>query len=209
VSEIGIQYETRAHEIETSLAGVWLFLASEVLFFGGVFLVWTYYQAMNPAGFAAASRETELAFGSVNTFILFTSSAIFATASRAARRGSQIGVLLATLIAGVLGALFLLLKFLEWHDDLEKHLFPGPGFSSKEAAEGGAQLFFTFYWVGTVLHGLHLTVGLGLLSWIFRRAWRGDFSGGRYLPVEAVALYWSFVDVIWLILYPLIYLSGR
>jgi len=121
------------------------------------------------------------------------------------RDGSALGATLA------LGIAFLALKFgLEWHDDFSRHLFPGGGpFAIGGAQEGGARLFFVFYFIGTGLHGVHMLVGVALVSWILVRALRGAFAHGRHTPVQVVGLYWSFVDIVWLTLYPLIYLIGR
>jgi cytochrome c oxidase subunit 3 len=102
------------------------------------------------------------------------------------------------------------IKFgLEWHDDFSRHLFPGTDFAIHGVARAGAQMFFVFYFVATALHGVHMLVGIGLLVWIIWRAQRGEFSAAYSTPVAVVGLYWSFVDMVWIVLYPLIYLVGR
>jgi cytochrome c oxidase subunit 3 len=107
--------------------------------------------------------------------------------------------------------IFLALKFgVEWPEDFSHHLFPtAPNFKVTGPSEGGARLFFIFYFIVTALHGVHMVVGIGLLLWLIQRARRGDFSPGYHTPVTVVGLYWSFVDIVWLTLYPLIYLIGR
>lgn len=207
----GLQYADPQHQAQTAIAGMWLFLATEVLLFGGLILACIYARHWNPAGFAAGARETALWIGTLNTAILVTSSFTYAMGLAFLRADSPrrlIGCLMLTL---ALGAAFLALKFgLEWHQDFEHHLFPNdPGFKIHGADAGGARLFFTFYFIGTALHGLHMTVGMGLVIWIMRRARRGDFSSRYSTPVHVVGLYWSFVDIVWLSLYPLIYLVGR
>ena len=112
-------------------------------------------------------------------------------------------------ITGLLGLAFLGLKGLEWHEDLAQHMSPGRYFGLSGADAGGAQLFWVFYWVATVLHGVHMAVGIGLLAWLLHGMRKGAYSAAWHTPVEVVGLYWSFVDVVWLILYPLIYLIGR
>ena len=112
--------------------------------------------------------------------------------------------------AGALGVAFLFFKFgIEWRDDFSGHLFPGHDFSLQGPLSGGARIFFVFYFLGTGLHGLHMLVGLILVGWIIWRASHGEFSAAYYTPVIVVGLYWSFVDIVWIVLYPLIYLVGR
>ena len=113
-------------------------------------------------------------------------------------------------VAWLLGLIFLVLKFgVEWPDDFSKHLFPGSQFALHGSLGQGAQLFFVFYFLGTAIHGLHMIGGLILVGWILWRTRRGDFSPRYFTPVTAVGLYWSFVDMVWMILFPLIYLIGR
>ena len=105
--------------------------------------------------------------------------------------------------------MFLLLKFYEWHIDISEHLFPAGPFKINGADAGGARMFWSFYFVATALHALHMIVGVGLVSWIALQARRGAFADGWLTPVEVVGLYWSFVDIVWIVLYPIIYLVGR
>ncbi len=209
MSETEFQYENAVHQSDTAVAGLWLFLASEILFFGGLFLSWVIYRQAHTAGFNAASQETNLLIGSINTVILFTSSAVFSAALPAARKGSNRAVMWLSLLTCAMGIAFIILKLREWGDDFSKDLFPGPHFALSGMSAGGAQLFYVFYFVATGLHGLHMLVGIGLVGWIAFLARREAFSSGHATSVEVVGLYWSFVDIIWLTLYPLIYLSGR
>jgi cytochrome c oxidase subunit 3 len=209
VSETEFQYEDAVHQSETALAGLWLFLASEILFFGGLFLSWVIYRQAHTAGFNEASRESNLLIGSINTVILFTSSALFSAALPAAKKGRNRTVMWLSLLTCAMGIAFIALKLLEWAVDLSKNLFPGPHFALTGMSAGGAQLFYVFYFVATGLHGLHMLIGIGLVGWIAFLARRRGFTSGRATSVEVVGIYWSFVDIIWLILYPLIYLSGR
>ncbi len=205
------QYSSAEHQQGSAIAGMWLFLATEVLFFGGLFLAWIYARHWNPAGFDAGAGETELWIGTLNTALLVTSSFVYSVGVAAARGGDNRRVLWCCLGAIGLGLVFLALKFgLEWGDDFDKHLFPvGPAFHFIGALEGGARLFYVFYFMSTGLHGVHMLVGIALVSWMAWRAHRGEFSPRYYTPVMVVGLYWSFVDMVWLILYPLIYLIGR
>ena len=204
-----LQDQTAEHQADTAVVGMWLFLATEVLFFGGLFLAFLVCRHQHPQGFALAGRNTELSFGAVNTVLLVSSSTAYTAGALLIRDGSRRGLMVALAVTAALGATFLVLKGFEWSDDFDKHLFPGPGFGLTGADAGGAQLFFVFYFVATGLHGVHMLVGLGLLAWLAMRARSGAFDRGWTTPVEVVGLYWSFVDVVWLILFPLIYLLGR
>jgi cytochrome c oxidase subunit 3 len=143
-----------------------------------------------------------------NTALLIASSFAYGIGLACIEFGSRRGMVLWLLIAWALGAAFIGLKFgVEWRMDLDKGLFPGPSFSVPGPSRSGAQLFFAFYFFSTALHGLHLLVGLALVAWIISKARK--FTSERYSPVRIVGLYWTFIDIIWLILFPLIYLIGR
>jgi cytochrome c oxidase subunit 3 len=211
VASWGFQYRSRADQHDAALTGMWLFLATEVLFFGGLLLCFIVGRHDNPLGFDAGARETKLWVGTLNTLLLISSSLVYAVGVLFIRCGFARALERCCLLALLLGAGFIVLKFgLEWPDDFRQHLFPAAAdFKISGAAQGGARLFFVFYFVSTALHGLHMLVGMGLVGWIVRRTHRGEFSARYHTPVIAVGLYWSFVDIVWLTLYPLIYLVGR
>jgi cytochrome c oxidase subunit III len=209
----GFQYASAAHQSETAIAGMWAFLATEALFFGPLFLAFGFSRYFNQAGFDAGAAQTNLAVGTINTVLLLTSSLAYAIGDTHARGsgtregdGRMAQWLLS--IAWLLGLSFLLLKFaVEWREDIRNGFVPGAGFSITGPSRGGAELFFTFYFVSTAIHGLHLLVGLLLLGWlIWTQAPRRQEAR---TAVRVIGLYWSFVDLIWLLLYPLIYLVGR
>jgi cytochrome c oxidase subunit 3 len=205
------QYASPLHQAETAVAGMWLFLATEVLFFGGLILCWIYSRHWNQIGFDAGARQTDLRIGTLNTVILITSSLGYAVGLAFIRAGETRRLIQCCALTLILGVAFLALKFgLEWHDDFARHLFPAdPQFKVSNALSGGARLFFAFYFISTALHGLHMVIGIGLLLWIMRRAHQGEFTPEYHTPVQVVGLYWSFVDIVWITLYPLIYLVGR
>lgn len=190
---------------EAASFGMWLFLASEALLFGGLILAFIATRWFHPAAFAAAGREADIVYGTANTLLLLTSSLTVAVGAQAARAGlprlagRALGLTLA------LGLAFLCLKGLEWRADLAKGLWPGPGFALEQPA---ARFAFAFYWLLTGLHGLHLLGGLSAIAWLAgqaalgRRPWRSP-------AFEAAALYWHLIDVVWVFLYPLLYLDGR
>lgn len=205
-ADAGFQYQNRVHEDETALSGMWLFLATEVLFFGGLVFVWTVYHALHQAGFATAAAHANLAIGSVNTVLLLTSSAVFTAGVNAAEQGRNRTVLVSCLVTSVLGVAFLILKGIEWRLDFREHLVPGPAFALPEP---GAQLFYVIYFVATGLHAVHMLIGLGLVCWVAVRAWRHHYTRRHHTHVQVVGLYWSFVDIVWLSFYPLLYLAAR
>jgi cytochrome c oxidase subunit 3 len=211
IARLDFQYASAAHQSDTAIAGMWLFLATEVLLFGGLILCWIYSRHFNPLGFDAGARETVLWIGTLNTALLISSSFTYAMGLAFMRAGNTRGLIRFLSLTLLLGLAFLGLKFgLEWHEDFRNHLFPTDA-HFKIAGEdgGGARLFFVFYFIGTGLHGAHMAIGVGLVIWIMSRARRGHFSPLYYTPVQVVGLYWSFVDIVWITLYPLIYLIGR
>ncbi|MGA7385582.1 MAG: cytochrome c oxidase subunit 3 [Methylocella sp.] len=189
---------------------MWLFLATEVVFFGALFLSWIYSRHWNQSGFDAGARQTDLTIGTVNTVILVAGSFVYSAGVAFIEAGNTRRLIQCCAIAWLLGLAFMILKFgVEWRDDFDKHLFPGPGFAINGALGGGARIFFVFYFFGTAIHGLHLMIGLVLVGWIILLARREELSPQYYTPVSVVGIYWSFVDVVWIVLYPLIYLVGR
>jgi cytochrome c oxidase subunit 3 len=206
---VHFQYAGVRHQADTAIAGMWLFLATEVLFFGGLILVWLFCRHWQQEAFDAGARETLISFGSINLALLVTSSFVYA-AGLAWIRTNQVQWLVRCcwLTAG-LGGTFLGLKVVEWSIDLSDHLFPAGPFKVPGPEAGGARLFWSFYFVATGLHAVHMAIGIGLVAWVALRARAGRFSAAWYTPVEVVGLYWSFVDIVWIALYPLIYLIGR
>lgn len=207
--EVGLQFPDAAYKAETALSGMWLFLASETLFFGAMFLTMLYCRHQHPQGFAAAAAQTQFGIGTANTVVLLCSSFAFASAvvfMRAGRRRATIAAVRAT---GALGAAFLLLKAIEWWLDLADHDLPGRHFNATSPDRGGEQLFWFLYWVATGIHGVHLLLGIALCVYVAQRLRRQSHGSQDMTLVKVVGLYWSFVDMVWLLLYPLIYLADR
>ncbi|HTQ35781.1 MAG TPA: cytochrome c oxidase subunit 3 [Steroidobacteraceae bacterium] len=189
--------------------GMWVFLATEVLFFGVLFCGYVVMRWYYPQGFAAASRHTDVVIGSANTAVLLTSSLTMALAVQSLQQGAArrtVWLLAATLL---LGAAFLGLKLYEYRDDYLRHLVPWLDFVFPGRHAGGARLFFYMYFVMTGAHALHLTVGLGVVTVMIIGVARGAFSRERAAPVEVAALYWHLIDVVWIFLYPILYLVAR
>jgi cytochrome c oxidase subunit 3 len=188
---------------------MWIFLATEVMFFGGMFAGYALYRWAYPGAFAAASRELEVLLGATNTLILIVSSLSMALAVHSAETGRRqrlIGFLLVTM---ALGAAFLGIKGIEYLQKFEHHLVPGSGFVFAAPFQRTAQIFFSFYFALTGMHALHMLIGEGLLTALVIRAWRNAFTPEHHAAVEITGLYWHFVDIVWIFLFPLLYLIER
>lgn len=191
---------------DSAVFGMWLFIGTEVLFFGGLFAGYAVYRFLHTAGFLAAGNETNIYYGSANTAILLVSSFVMSMGARSARAGLYDFARICFPVTAALGMAFLILKGFEYNDDLEKSLFPGPGFPLPES---GAVIFWAFYWVATLIHAVHLSIGIGavLRLQLLSRGhpqWLTDNPSA-----EVTSLYWHFVDCVWVLLYALIYLPGR
>lgn len=191
---------------ESTVFGIWVFLASEMLFFGALLLTYAVYRIENPQAFAAAARETDIWYGTVNTAILMTSSLTMAMASQGAEWNWQRLVVWCLAATVAFGLAFGVLKGFEYAEDIRKGLVPGPDFVLRDPA---TQLFFALYWTMTGLHAIHLTIGIALVSRLCLLGALGRIVLRGNPQVEVTALYWHLIDVIWIILYPLIYLPGR
>lgn len=203
------QYADAEHQTETAMSGMWLFLAQEILFFGAIVFAWVYSRYQHPDGFHLATQHANLLIGSINTAVLVTSSAVFTAGLLFIEKNNVHRLVQCCYTTIGLGVAFLLLKGLEWKLDVDEGLLPGASFSLHGPHSGGAQIFWSIYWLATVLHAVHMIIGIAFVLWIIHRAKRGDFTAKWSTPVEVVGLYWSFVDIVWLTLYPLIYLACR
>ena len=202
------QFDSLGQQKEAATLGMWVFLVTEVLFFGGMFATYAIYRAWYPEAFAAASRELDVMLGAVNTAVLITSSLTMALAVHAAQLGQRKLVLWFLAATMVLGAAFLGIKSVEYSHKFAEHHIPGPGFQFEREYFRHAQLFFSLYFVMTGLHALHMVIGIGIMLVMLTWAWRGRFSPSYYAPVEVSGLYWHFVDIVWIFLFPLLYLLG-
>ncbi len=192
---------------EASTLGMWAFLITEVLFFGGLFAGYAQYRIRYPGAYAAASHHLDITLGAINTAVLIASSLTMALAVRGAqtgRRKATAGLLMSTV---ALGLVFLGIKAVEYSHKFHEHLVPGPSFSFDGPRE--SQLFFSFYFAMTGMHALHMIIGVVLVTIIAWFAWRGRYSPEYFSPVEVTGLYWHFVDIVWIFLFPMLYLIGR
>jgi cytochrome c oxidase subunit III len=207
------QFETMEQQRESASLGMWVFLVTEVLFFGGMFMTYTLNRSTYPDIFGEASRTINLALGTVNTIVLIGSSFTMAMAVWSSQLGKKQLVTIFLIATLILGSVFLGIKGIEYHDKYVEHHIPGWNFNfepgSDVATNAHAQLFFSLYFAMTGLHALHMVVGAGLLLWLTKESLRGRFTPEYNTPVELVGLYWHFVDIVWIFLFPLLYLIDR
>ena len=193
---------------EAATLGMWVFLAQEILFFGGLFCAYTVYRNLYFAGFSEASHHLNAKLGGANTAVLIGSSLTMALAVRAAAQGKRNLIVLFLILTILLGGVFLGVKVVEYGEKFEKHLVPGHGFRWEGPNAHPAEIFYSLYFAMTGLHALHMIIGIPILAWIAWMAQRGRYSPEYHSPVEMVGLYWHFVDIVWIFLFPLLYLIG-
>jgi cytochrome c oxidase subunit 3 len=203
------QFETAEQQYETSTLGMWAFLVTEIMFFGGLFAGFVVYVSVYAQGFALGSKHLDLTLGTTNTLVLLGSSLTMALAVRSAQLGRRNRLLLFLACTLVLGLVFLGIKSVEYSHKFHEHLVPGPGFHVDSPLANNVQLFFSFYFAMTGMHALHMVVGAGLLTWLMVGAARNRFSTEYFTPVEVTGLYWHFVDIVWIFLFPTLYLVAR
>jgi cytochrome c oxidase subunit 3 len=194
---------------ESAHIGMWLFLMTELMLFSGLFTAFAFYRQAYPAGFEIASHHAELTLGAVNTAVLLISSLTMALAVRAAKLGQSRAIAAFLAATFFLGIAFLALKGTEYMHHFQDHLFPGPGFSFEGPNANAVEIFFYLYFTMTGLHALHMLLGLMVVVFMIVRALRGHFTAGYPTPVELAGLYWHFVDVVWIFLFPMFYLLGK
>ncbi|MBZ5542516.1 MAG: cytochrome c oxidase subunit 3 [Acidobacteriia bacterium] len=188
---------------------MWVFLATEIMFFGGLFAGYTVYRGLYLPGFEAGSHLLNVKLGAFNTAVLLCSSLTMALAVRAAMLGRRRELVTFLILTILLGLTFVGVKMaFEWHHDYEEHLVPGIDFVSEGPNGRAIELFFVFYFFMTGVHALHMVIGIAILAVLTWQASQGRFGPERYNPVEMAGLYWHFVDVIWIFLFPLLYLIG-
>ena len=203
-------FATSEQQFETATLGMWTFLITEVLFFGAMFASYAIYRSLYHAAFESTSRYMDVTLGGFNTAVLICSSFTMVLAVRSAQLGRKkalIGFLLATMI---LGLVFLGVKAYEYHSKWVEHLVPGLGFHYDDLRfEHNAQILFFLYFMMTGMHAVHMIIGLGLLTTLVIMAARNKFNRYYFTPVENIGLYWHFVDIVWIFLFPLLYLIGQ
>lgn len=212
-AQLDEQFTTLAQQDLARRFGMWVFVSSELLFFGPLLLGYLYLRTHYPQACALASRHTDFWLGTINTAVLLTSSLAIALAGAAAKAGDRRRTVRLLVLTMVLGLAFLAVKGIEWHKEVGEHLFPGAGFRPDDAPGAetlhGMLLFFLLYFALTGMHALHMCVGLATCAVLAWRLVRRGEHGPSAESVELAGLYWHFVDVVWIFLYPLLYLVGR
>ncbi len=199
--------------------GMWLFLVTEIMFFGGMFCAYLVYRLAHFNAFAAASQQLSIKMGAFNTAVLLVSSLTVVLAVKAAEAGKRMQLVSYLVITVVLGLTFLVVKGFEYREKFEKHHVPGATFQFTDTFDDNgeqipvssneAQLFFSLYFAMTGMHALHMIIGCGLFAVLTVFAWKGHYSPGYFTPIENAGLYWHLVDIIWIYLFPLLYLISR
>ena len=201
-------FSTAEQQFDAAKIGMWLFLVTEILLFGGLFVGYGIIWSRFPEAFAAAHHHLDRNLGFLNTVVLLVSSFTMVVAVHSAQTGNRkrlVWFLLATIL---LACAFLGVKYVEYAHKFHEGLLPGKYYSHHGDTVPRQFLFFSFYFMMTGLHGIHILGGIGCLSWLLRRSLRGDFTPAYYTPVDFVGLYWHLVDLIWIYLFPLLYLIG-
>lgn len=215
-------FENMEQQREAGTLGMWVFLVTEIMFFGGMFLAYTLYRSKFPEAFAIASNHLDIKLGAINTAVLIFSSFTMAMAVYSTQVGKRRAQIISLVLTTILGLAFLGIKAVEYYEKYEDHLIPGslipgnpfnpdphamhltPGVSMQHV-----QMFYWIYFAMTGMHALHMIVGVGLLSVLLFFSVKGRYSPEYHNPVEVIGLYWHFVDIVWIFLFPLLYLLGR
>jgi len=210
-SHVAHQFDDMDQQVSSSTLGMWVFLLTEIMFFGGLFGAYTIYRSMYPQAFATTSQYMNPFWGATNTAVLICSSLTMALAVRSAQIGARKALIWFLIVTMIFGVAFLCIKGIEYHEHWVDHKVPGFGFEYNEHPGyfHNAQILFCFYFFMTGFHALHMVVGLILMSTLLAMAIRGRFGPGYYTPVEIGGLYWHFVDIVWIFLFPLLYLIGH
>ena len=201
---------------ETSTFGMWMFLLTEIMFFGGLFCAYLVYRASYYQAFVEGSGKMNIGLGATNTAVLICSSLSMALAVRAAQTGKRKLMAMLLVITIIFGFGFLGIKAIEYHEHWENHEFPGPSFHFQTGNPNHpatdpvhTEIYFSLYWAMTGLHALHMIIGIGLVAWIMFAGLAGAYGPLYYSPVENVGLYWHFFDLVWIYLFPLLYLISK
>ena len=218
-------FETEEQQREVGTFGMWLFLLTEIMFFGGLFFAYLLYRNWYYPAFAVASNQLSVPLGAFNTVMLISSGFCMAVGVWAAEVRKKNLLVLMLILTTFFGLVFIGVKGVEYHEKYENHHIPGADFSVAQFVNPAAygikeqplspdmaqhtEIYFFLYFAMTGMHAVHMIIGIVLLFWLIRRANRGDFSSGYVAPIENFGLYWHFVDIVWLFLFPLLYLINR
>jgi cytochrome c oxidase subunit 3 len=207
-SHLAHHFSTAEQQRDSAKLGLWIFLVTEVLLFGGLFTAYSVYRAWNPDMFFNAHKALDLTLGTINTIILISSSLTMALAIRSIQSNKREISLLFLIVTLLLAATFLVIKYFEYRHKFHLGQLPGKFYTYTGIQGTNPHIFFTFYFMMTGLHALHIIGGMSVMSWVAYRLSQNQFSSEYYTPVELIGLYWHFVDLVWIYLFPLLYLIG-
>jgi len=216
--ELRHHFSTAEQQRDASSLGMWLFLATEIMFFGGMFCAYLIYRLNYFNEFAAGSRSLNLKLGTINTIVLICSSLTVALGVRAAQMGKRKLLVVLLILTLIFGLAFLGIKGIEWNEKFKEHHVPGASFDASDLIRdypqihidpSHEQIYFSLYFAMTGLHALHMIIGVGIFTYLLYYSWKGLYGPNYYTPIELGGLYWHFVDIVWIYLFPLLYLIDR
>lgn len=208
--EVATHFKDEKHQYSSNKEGIWLFMATEILMFGGLFVGYTIYHTMYPEMFAEGANYLDWKLGFINTLVLIFSSFTMALGIYFNQKNQPKKATIALATTVLCGAIFMFIKYMEYEHKFHLGIYPGRMLDVNHVhpVHANLGLYFGFYYVMTGLHGLHVLIGMGLITWCLIRNMRGDFSSKYYTPVEGVGIFWHVIDLIWIFLFPLLYLVG-
>lgn len=201
-------YDSADHEYATSKEGVWLFLTSEILMFGGLFVGYMIYHHLYPEVFLEGSKHLDWRLGALNTIVLLTSSLTMVLGVHYCQTNKKDKAVFNLAVTIICGAIFMIVKYFEYTHKIHEGLLPGTWYSADKHGISNIGLYYSFYFMMTGLHGIHVLAGMCLILWVLLRARKGEFNSNYFTPVEGVGLFWHLVDLVWIFLFPLLYLVG-
>jgi len=201
-------FDDADHEYESSKQGVWLFMVTEVLMFGGLLVAYLIFKSLMKDTFTEGAKFLDWRFGTLNTVVLITSSLTMALGIYYIRINKRKAAIWSLVITLICAAMFMVIKYIEYSHKIHLGLLPGSFFSYAEPHSAQLPLYFSFYYLLTGLHGLHVLIGMGLITWILIRICNGTYGPEHWTGVEGVGIFWHLVDLVWIYLFPLLYLVG-
>lgn len=193
-------------QFDSAKLGMWVFLVTEVLFFGGLFVAYIVYRTWNPELFTMAATQLDTVMGGINTLVLIGSSLTMALAIRAAQSNEARKSMIFLISTVALAFMFMVIKYFEYTHKFDMGIFPGEYYTFTGIDHPRAHIFFSIYYMMTALHGIHVIIGIGIITWLIIKTKKGAFNSEYYTPVEITGLYWHLVDIVWIFLFPLLYL---
>ena len=207
-SHVAHHFRDAEHQFDSAKQGIWLFMVTEILMFGGLFVGYAIFHNIYPEMFSEGARQLDWRMGFINTLVLIFSSLTMALGIHFLQRGQTKKAVINLALTIVCGAIFMVIKYFEYTHKFHHGFFPGRMLSAEHVEHANLGMYFGFYYCMTGLHGTHVLIGMGLITWVMIRAMKGEFGPDYFTPVEGVGIFWHIVDLIWIFLFPLLYLVG-